>query len=188
MSYDIDYIQIQLASPKEIERWSQRILPNNEIVGEITKADTINYRTFKPERDGLFCERIFGSMINNECSCGKTRRRKPMQMHMPETLDNEMTVTAQKQNTDEITGYVCPTCGVEPTDAKVRRYRMGCIRLRKPGSACLSAHYSANNDTSSAIAIHWAACATGYARTERCSVSDQNAAKWCHGRYGPAPE
>src|SRR6056300_957296 len=132
MSYDIDYIQIQLASPKEIERWSQRILPNNEIVGEITKADTINYRTFKPERHGLFCERIFGSMINNECSCGKTRRRKPMQMHMPETLDNEMTVTAQKQNSDEITGYVCPTCGVEPTDAKVRRYRMGCIRLRKP--------------------------------------------------------
>jgi|TARA_B100000683_G_scaffold118152_1_gene116197 DNA-directed RNA polymerase subunit beta' len=132
MSYDIDYIQIQLASPKEIERWSQRILPNNEIVGEITKADTINYRTFKPERDGLFCERIFGSVINNECSCGKTRRRKPMQMQMPETLDNEMTVTAQKPNTDEITGYVCPTCGVEPTDAKVRRYRMGCIRLRKP--------------------------------------------------------
>ena len=85
MSYDIDYIQIQLASPKEIERWSQRILPNNEIVGEITKADTINYRTFKPERDGLFCERIFGSVINNECSCGKTRRRKPMQMQMPES-------------------------------------------------------------------------------------------------------
>ena len=55
------FIQIQLASPKEIERWSQRVLPNNKIVGEITKADTINYRTFKPERDGLFCERIFVS-------------------------------------------------------------------------------------------------------------------------------
>jgi len=54
MSRDIDYIQIQLASPKEIERWSQRVLPNNKVVGEITKADTINYRTFKPERDGLF--------------------------------------------------------------------------------------------------------------------------------------
>ena len=79
MSRDIDYIQIQLASPKEIERWSQRVLPNNKVVGEITKADTINYRTFKPERDGLFCERIFGSITNNECSCGKTRRRKPMQ-------------------------------------------------------------------------------------------------------------
>ena len=61
MSRDIDYIQIQLASPKEIERWSQRVLPNNKIVGEITKADTINYRTFKPERDGLFCEATIAS-------------------------------------------------------------------------------------------------------------------------------
>jgi DNA-directed RNA polymerase subunit beta' len=129
MSHDLDYIQIQLASPKEIERWSQRVLPNNEIVGEITKADTINYRTFKPERDGLFCERIFGSIVNNECSCGKTRRRKPMQMHAPATLDEDV---AQSVVTDEASGYVCPTCGVQPTDAKVRRYRMGCIRLRKP--------------------------------------------------------
>ena len=131
MSHDLDYIQIQLASPKEIERWSQRVLPNNQIVGEITKADTINYRTFKPERDGLFCERIFGSIVNNECSCGKTRRRKPMQMHAPATLDEDVakpSVTAS----EEAIGYVCPTCGVEPTDAKVRRYRMGCIRLRKP--------------------------------------------------------
>ena len=129
MSHDLDYIQIQLASPKEIERWSQRVLPNNQIVGEITKADTINYRTFKPERDGLFCERIFGSIVNNECSCGKTRRRKPMQMHPPATLDEDVTQSVIK---GEANGYVCPTCGVQPTDAKVRRYRMGCIRLRKP--------------------------------------------------------
>lgn len=131
MSHDIDYIQIQLASPKEIERWSLRVLPNNKIVGEITKADTINYRTFKPERDGLFCERIFGSVMNNECSCGKTRRRKPMKMHMPATL-NEDVVPVSEPTSGEAIGYVCPTCGVEPTDAKVRRYRMGCIRLRKP--------------------------------------------------------
>lgn len=131
MSHDIDYIQIQLASPKEIERWSQRVLPNNQIVGEITKADTINYRTFKPERDGLFCERIFGSIVNNECSCGKTRRRKPMQMHTPAALDEDISKSTSLTS-DDVTGYVCPTCGVEPTDAKVRRYRMGAIRLRKP--------------------------------------------------------
>lgn len=131
MSHDLDYIQIQLASPKQIERWSQRILPNNQIVGEITKADTINYRTFKPERDGLFCERIFGSIVNNECSCGKTRRRKPMQMHPPATLDEDVTNSIAPAP-DDGSGYVCPTCGVHPTDAKVRRYRMGCIRLRKP--------------------------------------------------------
>jgi len=97
MSRDIDYIQIQLASPKEIERWSQRVLPNNKVVGEITKADTINYRTFKPERDGLFCERIFGSITNNECSCGKTRRRKPIKMQLPETLDGEMTMVKKNR-------------------------------------------------------------------------------------------
>ena len=121
MSHDIDYIQIQVASPKEIERWSQRVLPNNEVVGEITKADTINYRTFKPERDGLFCERIFGSIVNNECSCGKTRRRKPVQKPGATSLDDSSTFTAN----DDSAGYVCPTCGVEPTDTKVRRYRMG---------------------------------------------------------------
>ena len=128
MSHDIDYIQIQVASPKEIERWSLRVLPNNQLVGEITKADTINYRTFKPERDGLFCERIFGSIVNNECSCGKTRRRKPLQKPGVIPLDEGTTFIAN----DDSAGYVCPTCGVEPTDSKVRRYRMGCIRLRKP--------------------------------------------------------
>ena len=63
MSPNIDYIQIQLASPKEIERWSQRVLPDNEIVGEITKADTINYRTFKPERDGLFVSVFLAQLL-----------------------------------------------------------------------------------------------------------------------------
>ena len=110
MSPNIDYIQIQLASPKEIERWSQRVLPDNEIVGEITKADTINYRTFKPERDGLFCERIFGSIVSNECSCGKTRRRKAMPIQMPATLDDEMPI-ASATNVEDVVGYVCPACG-----------------------------------------------------------------------------
>ena len=131
MSHNIDYIQIQLASPKEIERWSQRVLPNNQIVGEITKADTINYRTFKPERDGLFCERIFGSVVSHECSCGKTRRRKPMHSELPATLDQEPS-SSVASSAEKVMGYVCQTCGVEPTDAKVRRYRMGCIHLRKP--------------------------------------------------------
>ena len=71
MSQDLDYIQIQLASPKEIERWSQRVLPNNQIVGEITKADTINYRTFKPEKDGLFCERVLDRLSIMSVRVGK---------------------------------------------------------------------------------------------------------------------
>ena len=92
--------------------------------GEVLKPETINYRTHKPERDGLFCERIFGSIVNNECSCGKTRRRKPVQKPGATSLDDSSTFTAN----DDSAGYVCPTCGVEPTDTKVRRYRMGCIR------------------------------------------------------------
>jgi len=112
----IEYVQLQLASPKEIQRWSQRTLPTGEVVGEITKADTINYRTFKPERGGLFCERIFGSTSTGECSCGKTKRRKFLAP--AQKLGNQI--------------EVCPSCGVEPTNAKVRRYRMGCISLKKP--------------------------------------------------------
>jgi DNA-directed RNA polymerase subunit beta' len=129
MSHDIDYVQIQLASPKELARWSQRVLPNNQIIGEITRGDTINYRSFKPEQSGLFCERIFGSTIHNECSCGKTRRRQSMQqMALPLCADSGQSEKAQ----EEIMSYACPACGIEPTNVKVRRYRMGYIRLRKP--------------------------------------------------------
>jgi DNA-directed RNA polymerase subunit beta' len=126
----IEYVQLQLASPSEIKRWSQRILPTGEVVGEISKADTINYRTFKPERGGLFCERIFGSTSNGECSCGKTKRRK---LIVPVNFNR---LTLQKRNAElEATQAiieVCPSCGVEPTNSKVRRYRMGCISLKKP--------------------------------------------------------
>lgn len=126
----IEYVQLQLASPTEIKRWSQRILPTGEVVGEISKADTINYRTFKPERGGLFCERIFGSTSNGECSCGKTKRRK---LIVPVNFNR---LTVQKRNAELDTTQalieVCPSCGVEPTNSKVRRYRMGCITLKKP--------------------------------------------------------
>lgn len=126
----IEYVQLQLASPGEIKRWSQRILPTGEVVGEITKADTINYRTFKPERGGLFCERIFGSTSNGECSCGKTKRRK---LIVPVNFNR---LTVQKRNAELDATHalieVCPSCGVEPTNSKVRRYRMGCITLKKP--------------------------------------------------------
>ena len=126
----IEYVQLQLASPSEIKRWSQRILPTGEVVGEISKADTINYRTFKPERGGLFCERIFGSTSNGECSCGKTKRRKVI---APVNFNR---LTVQKRNAEldatQALIEVCPSCGVEPTNSKVRRYRMGCISLKKP--------------------------------------------------------
>jgi DNA-directed RNA polymerase subunit beta' len=93
-----DQIQISIASPERIRSWS---------FGEIKKPETINYRTFKPERDGLFCARIFGPIKDYECLCGKYKRMK-------------------------YKGIVCEKCGVEVTVAKVRRERMGHIELAAP--------------------------------------------------------
>jgi len=91
-------IQVQLASPEVVLSWSY---------GEVTKPETINYRSFKPERDGLFCERIFGPVKDWECSCGKYKRIR-------------------------FRGIVCDRCGVEVTQSKVRRERMGHIELAVP--------------------------------------------------------
>ena len=93
-----DRIRIALASPEKIQSWS---------FGEIKKPETINYRTFKPERDGLFCARIFGPIKDYECLCGKYKRMK-------------------------YRGIVCEKCGVEVTLSKVRRERMGHIELASP--------------------------------------------------------
>ena len=65
-----DYIKINLASPDKIRQWGQRILPNNQIVGEVKKPETINYRTLKPEMEGLFCDFFFGPIKDWECHCG----------------------------------------------------------------------------------------------------------------------
>ena len=98
-----DSIKIGLASPEMIRSWSH---------GEVTKAETINYRTLKPERDGLFCEKIFGPMKDWECNCGKYKRVR-------------------------FKGKVCEKCGVEVTTKKVRRERMGNIELAAPVSHTL---------------------------------------------------
>jgi DNA-directed RNA polymerase subunit beta' len=97
-SNDCSAIMIQLASPDKIREWSY---------GEVTKPETINYRTFKPEKDGLFCERIFGPVKDWECNCGKYKRIR-------------------------FRGMVCDKCGVEVTQSKVRRERLGHIELAVP--------------------------------------------------------
>nr|YP_009393098.1 RNA polymerase b'-subunit [Bostrychia moritziana]ARW61660.1 RNA polymerase b'-subunit [Bostrychia moritziana] len=102
-----DYVKISLASPAKIRSWGERILPNGQIVGEVTKPETINYRTLKPEMDGLFCERIFGPVKDWECHCGKYKRFR-------------------------YKGIVCERCGVEITESKVRRHRMAYIELAAP--------------------------------------------------------
>lgn len=105
---DFDYIKINLASPKCIKKWGERILPNGKIIGEVNKPDTINYRTFKPEMGGLFCERIFGPVKNWECFCGKYKQIKSKEV------------------------VICERCGVEITESRIRRHRMGYIELISP--------------------------------------------------------
>ncbi|MCJ7580193.1 MAG: DNA-directed RNA polymerase subunit beta' [Candidatus Aminicenantes bacterium] len=95
---DFDQVRISLASPEKIRSWSW---------GEVTKPETINYRTFKPEKDGLFCAKIFGPINDFECLCGKYKRMK-------------------------YRGIICERCGVEVTRSKVRRERMGHIELASP--------------------------------------------------------
>lgn len=102
-----DYVKIGLASPDRIRVWGERTLPNGQVVGEVTKPETINYRTLKPEMDGLFCERIFGPAKDWECHCGKYKRVRHR-------------------------GIVCERCGVEVTESRVRRHRMGFIKLAAP--------------------------------------------------------
>ncbi len=97
-SSGFDHIKISVASPEQVRAWS---------FGEVTKPETINYRTFKPERDGLFCARIFGPIKDYECLCGKYKRPK-------------------------YRGLICEKCGVEVTHSKVRRERMGHIELATP--------------------------------------------------------
>lgn len=93
-----DNLKIQIASPQRIASWSH---------GEVLKPETINYRTLKPEKDGLFCEKIFGPVRDWECACGKYKRIRHK-------------------------GIVCERCGVEVTESKVRRHRMGTINLAAP--------------------------------------------------------
>ena len=95
---NFNHIKITLASPEKIKSWS---------FGEIKKPETINYRTFKPEKDGLFCARIFGPIKDYECLCGKYKRMK-------------------------FRGIICEKCGVEVTKSNVRRERMGHIDLACP--------------------------------------------------------
>ena len=97
---NFDAIRISLASPEQIREWSY---------GEVTKPETINYRTLRPERDGLFCERIFGPTKDWECACGKYKRVR-------------------------YKGIVCDKCGVEVAPSRVRRERMGHIELASPVS------------------------------------------------------
>lgn len=101
-----DYLRVTIASPKRIKSWSERVLPNGEIIGEVLKPETINFRSHQPEINGLFCEKIFGPIKNWRCKCGKYN--------------------------GFILDKICDECHVEIIEARVRRYRMGYIDLTCP--------------------------------------------------------
>lgn len=119
-------LEIGLASPKEIKSWAERFLPTGEIVGEVTSWETVNYKTLKPEPNGLFCQKIFGPIIDYTCACGKKTYKS-------------------------ITG-ICPRCGVERTKSLVRRYRMGYIHLKQPMAHTL---YSIQKPSPLGLCLNW---------------------------------
>nr|QUB01996.1 RNA polymerase beta [Dichorisandra thyrsiflora] len=108
--YKHQQLQIGLVSPQQIKAWAKKILPNGEVVGEVTKPYTFHYKTNKPEKDGLFCERISGPIKSGICACGNYR-----------------VIGAEKEKPK-----FCEQCGVEFVDSEIRRYKMGYIKLACP--------------------------------------------------------
>nr|YP_010888640.1 RNA polymerase beta' subunit [Pedicularis megalantha]WJJ68416.1 RNA polymerase beta' subunit [Pedicularis megalantha] len=108
--YKHQQLRIGLVSPQQISTWATKILPNGEIVGEVTKPYTFHYKTNKPEKDGLFCERIFGPTKSGICACGNYR-----------------VIGDEKEDPN-----FCEQCGVEFVDSRIRRYQMGYIKLACP--------------------------------------------------------
>ncbi len=102
----VDSIRVGLAPPERIKKWAERTLPNGKVIGQVTSSQTVNYKTLKPEKGGLFCERIFGPIKDFECSCGRRKNKTQQQF--------------------------CPDCDVEFISSRVRRYRLGYIQLVSP--------------------------------------------------------
>jgi DNA-directed RNA polymerase subunit beta' len=139
-------LEISPASPKEIRSWAERFLPTGEVVGEVTSWETVNYKTLKPEPNGLFCQKIFGPIVDYTCACGK----KALKLNM---------------------GF-CSKCGVERTTSQVRRYRMGYLNLQQPVAHTL---YASQKPSPLGLCLNWPnkklqAIVYG---TEFCHLSDQ---------------
>jgi DNA-directed RNA polymerase subunit beta' len=119
-------IQIGVASPKQIRSWAERFLPSGQSVGEVTSWETVNYKTLKPEPDGLFCQKIFGPVVDFSCACAK--------------------------KSTKIERGFCKQCGVERTHSRVRRYRLGYIKLKQPVVHPL---YASHRPSSLALCLNW---------------------------------
>nr|AWI68690.1 beta subunit of RNA polymerase [Pseudopediastrum boryanum] len=118
--HELKLVSVEIASPEKIKEWAEKVLPNGKVFGEVTNANTLHYKTFKPHKGGLFCERIFGPLRDFECACGV--RSKPIEL---ESFLNE---NQQKKR------FFCMNCDVEYTWSVIRRYQLGYIQLISPVS------------------------------------------------------
>ena len=129
---EIRLVNIGLASPEQIKKWAEKKLPNGKILGQVTNANTLHHKTFKPLKGGLFCERIFGPIKDFECSCGKTKK---FTSSIVAPLKGEKTSPQnfpEQQNKEEQERKFCPICDVEYTWSVIRRYQLGYIQLVTP--------------------------------------------------------
>lgn len=121
---EINLITISLASASRIRQWAEKILPNGKVVGEIINPETVHYKTLKPIKGGLFCERIFGPLKDHECACGKKFNIKN---YLAKVIKNTKTIENQLQKR-----YFCRVCDVEYTYSIIRRTQLGYIQLASP--------------------------------------------------------
>ena len=119
-------LEIGVASPKQIREWAERFITTGERVGDVTSWETVNYKTLKPEPDGLFCQKIFGPVVDFTCACGK-------------------------KSTKVQRGF-CSKCGVERTHSRVRRYRLGYIKLKQPVVHPL---YASHRPSPLSLCLNW---------------------------------
>nr|YP_009184601.1 beta' subunit of RNA polymerase [Treubaria triappendiculata]ALO62663.1 beta' subunit of RNA polymerase [Treubaria triappendiculata] len=117
--YELKLVTLGLASPSRIKQWAEKLLPNGKILGQVTNPNTFHHNTFKPQKGGLFCERIFGPLNDFECSCGKSQRPSHQE------LNNLLEVKQKKRK-------FCSECDVEYTWSIIRRYQLGYIQLVSP--------------------------------------------------------
>ena len=117
--HELKLINIGLASAKRIKQWSEKTLPNGKVIGQITNANTLHHKSLKPQKGGLFCERIFGPLKDFECACGKNQ--KPSEEKQQKIFEHQ-----------QLDRVFCPKCDVEYTWSVIRRYQLGYIQLVSP--------------------------------------------------------
>lgn len=163
-------LEIGLASSQEILNWAERYLPNGKRVGKVTSAKTVDYITLKPEPNGLFCQKIFGPVVDYTCACNASEEKSEKASKKKLTTDKKASkkkseidkkASEEKSEIDEKASeeilnkdksLICPKCGVEKTTSDVRRYRLGYIQLNQP---VIHSLYAAHKPSPIGLSLKW---------------------------------